>query len=312
FYHSEITDPVEGEYHGYELLSVPPPSRGGVALIEALNLFEQTGATGFGIGDPRSIHLMSQCLQQAYADARFLVCDQSFIRTDWKRMLTHQHAALAAEGISLDARAGVALPVGHPDRDDHGNTTHLVVVDRWGNVVSLTQSINYFFGAGVMAGNTGLLLNNQMADFNLPPTDDASPIPLDTLNYIRGRKRPRSNMTPLIMLRDGKPVLAIGTPGGSRIVAAVAQIVVDIIDFDLDISGAIDYPRFFPVMNHLVIENRVDKKLLKRLRKDGYQLHLAGPYSTYFGGAHGIALPPLCRQICGAADKRRGGQAQGY
>ncbi len=312
FYRCEVTDPVKGEYGGYEVLSIPPPSRGGVALIEALNLFKFTDATRFGVGDPQSIHLMSQCLQQAYTDARFRVCDQSFISTDWRQMLTSEHAALAADGISLDAKAGAAFPLGLPKKEDHGNTTHLVVVDRRGNVVSLTQSINYFFGAGVMAGSSGLLLNNQMADFSLPPMDESSPIPLDTLNYIQKRKRPRSNMTPVIILKDGKPVLIIGTPGGSRIVAAMAQIIVNIVDYNLDISAAIDYPRFFPVMEHIVLENRVDKKSLKYLRKAGYQIHLAGPYSTYFGGAHGIMLPPLGRQICGAADKRRGGAARGY
>lgn len=119
-------------------------------------------------------------------------------------------------------------------------------------------------------------------------------------------------MTPLIMLKDGKPVLVVGTPGGSRIMAAMAQIVVNIVDYDLDISAAIDYPRFFPIMEHIMLENRVDIKSLKYLKKAGYQIHIAGPYATYFGGAHGITLPPLSDGLLGAADKRRGGAARGY
>jgi len=312
FYQVEVTEPVRGEYRGYELLSIPPPSRGGVALIEILNLFDVTNATEYGLGNPQSTHLMSQCIQQAYTDARFRVSDQRFIKTKWKRMLMMDHAGLAAEGISLETKAEMRFPAGEPDSEDHGNTSHLVVVDSEGNVVSLTQSINYFFGAGVMAGRTGLLLNNLMADFSLPPTDPEPGLPFDTLNYIQGGKRPRSNMTPLIMLKDGKPVLIVGTPGGSRIMAAMAQIVVNIVDYDLDISAAIDYPRFFPIMEHIVLENRMDIKSLKYLRKAGYQIHMAGPYSTYFGGAHGITLPPLSDGLLGAADKRRGGAARGY
>lgn len=324
FYHAEVTEPVNGEYAGYEILTVPPPSRGGVALIETLNLFKQTGATEWGLDDknyPQSVHLMSQCIQQAYADARFKVSDPAFIKTDWQKLLTKEHTLKASEGISIEAKAGIRFALQETERKDHGNTTHLVVVDRWGNIVSLTQSINSFFGAGVMAGKTGLLLNNLMADFNLPPTKP-SPILPDTLNYIQARKRPRSNMTPLIMLKDGKPVLVIGTPGASRIVAALSQIVVNMVDYKLDVSAAIDYPRFFPIMQHnvlenrvnifMVMENRVNRKLLKYLKKSDYKIYLTGSYSTYFGGAHGIMLPPLSEKLSGAADKRRGGAARGY
>jgi len=308
----EVTDPIRGEYRGYEILTVPPPSRGGAALIEALNLFEITGATDGGLGDPVSIHLMSQCFQQAYTDARFLISDPAVIRTDWQRMLTVEHARLAAEGISAEAEVSIRSPV-TGDLKDHGNTTHLVIVDSWGNAVSLTQSINHFFGAGVMAGRTGLFLNDLMADFSLPQAEADPTMVRDTLNFIMGNKRPRSNMTPLIMLKDNSVVLVVGTPGGSRIIAAVAQIVVNVVDFNLDISAAIDYPRFFPVFEQIVIENRCDIKMLKFLKKAGYQVLLAPPYHVYFGGAHGITLPPLSRKVfCGAADKRRGGAARGY
>ncbi len=107
-------------------------------------------------------------------------------------------------------------------------------------------------------------------------------------------------------------MLIIGTPGGSRIIAAVAQIVVNVVDFNLNLSAAIDYPRFFPVMEPIVLENRVDIETLKSLKKSGYQVHLAGPYNNYFGGAHGISLPPLTDKLSGAADRRRGGQVRGY
>jgi len=177
------------------------------------------------------------------------------------------------------------------------------VVDKQGNAVSLTQSINYFFGAGVMAGTTGILLNNQSADFSAPP---------DTLNLIRSRHRPRSNMTPVIVTRNGKPCIVVGTPGGPRITSTVAEILADMIDGNQDISAAIDYPRFFPIGEHLVLENRFPLETVKGLKKLGYQIHLAGPYHYYFGGAHGISVSPENGHFMGSADKRRGGAAKGY
>lgn len=307
FYRADVTDPIAAKFGDYELLTIPPPSRGGTALVEMMNLFEVTDAAAPGLGNGDAIHLLSQCIQQAYSDTRLMVGDPNFVTTDWQKLLTPEHAKLASNGIDLKAIAGPREAVQPVDISDAGNTTHLVVVDKAGNVVSLTQSINYFFGAGVMAGNTGLLLNNQMSDFSTPPTDQPE---TDTLNYIVGGKRPRSNMTPLILLKNGKPYIVIGTPGGSRIPAAVAQIIVNIIEYDLDVSAAIDYPRYFPVNADLVCENRFNKDAFMSLKKHGYKLHFAGPYHTYFGGAHGIVIEE--GKLYGAADKRRGGAALGY
>ena len=153
-----------------------------------------------------------------------------------------------------------------------------------------------------MAEGFGLILNNQMADFNLPP---------DSVNLIAPRKRPRSNMTPVIILKDGRPIVVLGTPGGSRIASTMAQIVAGLTVNGRDISAAIDYPRFFPSGEHLVVESRFTKPVLKHLKKNGYTLHLAGPYHNYFGGAHGITIDSDGR-LSGAADKRRGGAARGY
>ncbi len=230
FYRAEVAEPVRGSFKNYEVLTIPPPSGGGATLIEALNLMQETGATAAGAGKPTTIHLMSQCFQQAYADAEALIGDPDFVRTDWKQMLTPDFAKKAAVGISATAKAGPRKAV-VPSLSDHGNTTHLVVVDFWGNSVTLTQSINYFFGAGVMAGSTGILLNNQMADFSAPP---------DTLNLLSGRHRPRSNMTPVIVLRQDIPFIVIGTPGGARITTTMAEILSNEIVGGMDISAAID------------------------------------------------------------------------
>ena len=165
FYRVEVTEPLRVTYRGCELLTVPPPSSGGAVLIESLSLFEATNATAPGIGTPESVHLMSQCIQQAYADAAVRVQDGTD-PTALSKIWSAEHLKTAAASISAKAKPGAKLPIKDPDTKDIGNTTHLVVVDRFGNAVSLTQSINYFFGAGVMAPGTGLLLNNELADFN--------------------------------------------------------------------------------------------------------------------------------------------------
>jgi len=313
FYRVETVEPVtvsfEGALSGYEAITVPPPSRGGIGLLEALNLFDITGVFTQPAHSVEAIHLMSQCLQQAYADARSTVGDPKFTQKNWLELSTVEFAIEAVTGISLDTKAGPRQPTRSPDTNEPGNTTHLVVVDQHGNAVSLTQTINHFFGAGVIAPGTGLLLNNQMEDFSLPAPDSLNLPP--SPNLLEGGKRPRSNMAPFMMLKNDKPILVVGTPGGSRIIAAMAQIVTNVIVYDMDISAAIDYPRFFAIQEHLVLENRFDKKTLKKLKKKGYELHLAGPYHVYFGGAHGIVINSS-GLLMGAADKRRGGAARGY
>ncbi len=316
FYRSEVTEPLHATFSGslsaYEALTMPPPSRGGSALLEALNLFDLAGVYEFAPHSAEATHIQSQCIQQSYIDAATTICDPKFDIGDWQELATVEFAKEAMEGIALDSDPGPRSATRPPDKNDQGNTTHLVVVDKDGNAVSLTQTINHFFGAGLMAPGTGLLLNNQMKDFSVPPPDSLKDKIPTSRNIIEGGKRPRSNMTPLIMLKDGKVNLIVGTPGGSRIPAAMAQIVVNATQYGMDISSAIDYPRFFPSNEHLVLENRFDLRTVKELKKTGYILHFAGPYHVYFGGAHGISIDNDTGMITGAADKRRGGAARGY
>ncbi len=315
FFRAETIDPIQVELHGvlegYTAIVPPPPSRGGVALIEALNLCDITGAFDQTPHSADAIHLISQCMSQAYNDAAYAVGDPKFSSRNWQELTTLEFAQEASEGIALNAPPTQRMPIRAPNLDDHGNTTHLVVVDKWGNSVSLTQSINHFFGAGVMAEGAGFLLNNQMSDFSVPPPDSAVNA-LKSMNLIEPGKRPRSNMMPLILLKDGKPVLVIGTPGGGRIISAMTEIVTNAVVYNMDVSSAIDYPRFHPMGEHIVFENRASKALMDSLVSYGYVLHPAGAYHVYFGGAHGIAIDPATGMLMGAADKRRGGAARGY
>ncbi len=314
FFRPIVMDPLICELNGrlgeYTALTIPPPSRGGAAMVEALNLFSIAGVYEQPAHSAESIHLMSQCLQQAYADARARIGDPQFVKLDWREMTTMEFAGKASDGISLDAKAGPREACDPPDINEPGNTTHLVVVDKWGNAVSLTQTINHFFGAGVIVPRYGFLLNNQMDDFSMPSNDSLNQIPEP--NLMEGGKRPRSNMAPLILLKNKEPFLVVGTPGGTRIIAAMAELVANTTVYGKNISEGIDYPRFFPVAEHIVLENRYNEGTLKRLKKYDYVLHLSGPYHVYFGGAHGIIVDPESKLIYGAADKRRGGAARGY
>ncbi len=314
FYRAETVDPIRAQLNGrlaaYEAVVVPPPSRGGAAMIEALNLCSLTGAFDEAPHSAGAVHLMSQCIQQASNDAAYAIGDPKFSKRNWQELSTLEFAMESSGGIALDAKPGVRWPTRAPRLDEHGNTTHLVAVDKWGNAVSLTQTINHFFGAGVMAPGTGIILNNQMGDFSVPPPDTAQNA-LISMNLIEPGKRPRSNMAPLILLKDGKPTLVIGTPGGTRIISAMVEIVANVEVYGMDISAAIDYPRFFPTGEHQVFENRCTKALMDSLMAIGYVLHPAGPYHNYFGGAHGIAVDTETGKLYGAADKRRGGAARG-
>ncbi|MBM3329229.1 MAG: gamma-glutamyltransferase [Calditrichaeota bacterium] len=300
YYRCDVVDPLIGKFRDVELLTAPPPASGGAALLEGLALIEATDATRDGFDAPWTTHQMAQALQQTNADAAFWGDDFPGTMTGAK-LLDPERIRKATAGIEPKSTPGArtAIPI---DLSTPGNTTHLVVVDRHGNVVSLTQSINYFFGAGVMAGETGLLLNNQMADFSAPP---------DSNNLVAPRRRPRSNMAPLIALRNGRPILALGTPGGARIVPTMMQLTVNLFDFEMGISQAIDAPRFNAVHHQIVLENRRDPRRLTALKRLGYQVQTAPPFHLYFGGAHGIWIDPVSGMLFGAADRRRGGAARG-
>jgi gamma-glutamyltranspeptidase/glutathione hydrolase len=301
-YDAQWVAPVLGSYRGYQIVTVPPPSAGGVALIEIMNILENFDLAGYEYGSPELIHLMAEAMKQGYADAAKWVADPDFCAIPLDTLLSKNYgAARAAEIPERETRVRVE-PYDIAFADP-GNTTHLVVVDARGNLVTVTQSINYFFGSGVMVPGLGIILNNEMADF-------------DTVagrrNSIEPGKRPKSNMTPTMVLKDGKPYIILGTPGGSRITSAMVQILVNVIDFGMSITEAIDAPRFHPVREHLVMENRFPAEVRNELEKMGHVLHLASPLHVYFGGAHAILIDPEDGALHGGADPRRDGKAIGY
>jgi gamma-glutamyltranspeptidase / glutathione hydrolase len=236
--------PITCAYRGYLIISAPPPSSGGVTLCEMLRILEGYPLKALGFHSSQSLHLLTEAMRYAYRDRNEFLGDPVFVNNPVERLLSEAHVRAVRSQIRAH-RAGVSTAMGAPAAaDEHANTTHYSVADRAGNVVSVTFTINDSFGAKVIAGDTGFFLNDEMDDFTAKPgSPNLFGLIQGKANAIAPGKRPLSSMTPSIVLKDGKPVLAVGTPGGSRITTTVLQVIVNVIDHGLSLQEAIDAPR---------------------------------------------------------------------
>ena len=215
---------MRGSYRGYDIVSMPLPSSGGTVLLETLNILEGFPMADMKQGSAASLHVMIEAMKRAYADRARYLGDPAFVNAPADLLITKDYAARQRAGIDL-ARAtpSEALSVGPPR--EGSNTTHYSVVDPRGNAVSNTYTLNFPYGVGLVADGTGVLLNNELDDFTAAPgASNAFGLVGFEANLPGPGKRPLSSMSPTIVLKDGKPVLVTGTPGGSRIISAVLQI----------------------------------------------------------------------------------------
>jgi gamma-glutamyltranspeptidase/glutathione hydrolase len=236
--------PVTCGYRGFTILSAPPPSSGGVTLCEMLRILEAYPLKAFGYHSSESIHALTEAMRFAYRDRNSYLGDPAFIHNPVQRLLSDHHIQeIRAQIHPHQAGISSSLSAGVP-ADEKPTTTHYSVADRAGNAVSVTYTINDSFGAKVIAGDTGFLLNDEMDDFAAKPgTPNMYGLVQGTANAIAPGKRPLSSMTPTIVLKDGKPVLVVGTPGGSRITTTVLEVLVNVIDHGMTLDEAIDAPR---------------------------------------------------------------------
>jgi len=237
--------PVECDYRGYRIVSAPPPSSGGVVLCEMLNVLEGYPMRQWGFHSARAIHHQVEAMRHAYVDRNGYLGDPDFVKNPVARFLDKEYGARIRAAIDPEkATPSASLRVGVPPHEGM-NTTHYSIVDRLGNAVAVTYTLNDSFGAHVTAKGTGVLLNNEMDDFTIK-LGEANLFGLvqGEPNLIAPEKRPLSSMTPTIVLRDGKPVMVVGTPGGGRIITAVASTLVNVIDYGMNIQEAVDAPRF--------------------------------------------------------------------
>lgn len=244
-YKATVREPVRGEYRGYEVVSMPPPSSGGVHIIQMLNLLEGFDLKAAGHNTAQTIHWMAESMQLAYADRAEYLGDPDFVTVPVQGLTSKAYADVLRKGIADDkARPASEVKHGDPLPHESDQTTHFSVVDKDGNAVSNTYTLNMDFGTGMVADGTGILLNNEMDDFSAKPgVPNAFGLIGGDANAIEGGKRPLSSMSPTIVFKEGKPFLVTGSPGGSRIITTVLQIISNVIDHDMNIAEATHAPR---------------------------------------------------------------------
>jgi len=273
-YRVVVREPVRGTYRGYDIVSMPLPSSGGVVLIESLNILERFRMRELGQGSVASLHLLIEAMKRAYADRARYLGDPAFADAPLERLTAKSYAAKLAETISLDHAARAADVAAAPPAPREGsNTTHFSVVDRFGNAVSNTYTLNFSYGVGLVADGTGVLLNNELDDFTAAPgAANAYGLVGFEANLPGPGKRPLSSMSPTIVLKDGKVVLVTGSPGGSRIISAVLQVIVDVLDFELDAAHAVAAPRVHQqwLPEEVRVEHGFPEAVLAGLREKGH------------------------------------------
>lgn len=302
-YKPAIRTPVRGTYRGHEIISMAPPSSGGTHVIEILNILEGYNMTQLGFQTPESLHIMAEAMKRAFADRAKYMADTDFVKVPIAGLISKKYADELRKGISMNA-VGTKIPAGNPlPFVGSGATSHLSVIDQQGNIVALTQTINFFFGSGVLVPGTGIMLNDEMDDFNPQP---------GTSNSVEPKKRPLSSMTPTIILKNGKPFLSVGSPGATRIISALTQIIVNVVDFRMNIQDAIDAARIHCMTGDIFMESRIPKEVQEALIAKGHKLSVKGAVDLYFGGAQGVMIDPVSGKLYGAGDPRRDGVAVGY
>ena len=236
--------PLSCSYRGYTVLSAPPPSSGGVTLCEMLRILEGYPLHALGYHSSESLHALTEAMRYGYRDRNTYLGDPDFVDNPIDRLLSDAHLREIHAQIRPH-RAGVSrVSDALGSASEHAQTTHYSIADRAGNAVSVTYTINDSFGAKVIAGDTGFFLNDEMDDFTAKPgAPNLYGLIQGTANAIAPGKRPLSSMTPTILLKDGHPVLVVGTPGGSRITTTVLQVIVNVIDYGMSLQAAVDAPR---------------------------------------------------------------------
>lgn len=305
--------PVHGTYRGYDIYSMPPPSSGGIAIIEMLNILEGYDLKTIGHNSAIYIHLLSETMGRAFADRAEYLGDPDFNKgMPVDRLISKHHAEKLRNSVSLTEKSK-SDPERFNSVYESEETTHLSVLDKEGNAVSLTYTLEYSFGSGIVADGLGFLLNNEMGDFNAVPglTDENGMIGTKP-NLIAPEKRMLSSMSPTIVSHKGKPCLVIGSPGGRTIINTVLQIILNYIDHGMNIAGAIEAGRFHHqwLPDILYIEkNAISKDTEKILTEMGHKIE----YRNSQGRAMGVHYDSEKKVMGGAADSRSyDGAAAGY
>jgi len=301
---------VRGNYRGHDVASMPPPSSGGVHLIQILNILEGFPLRETGPGAAATLHPMIEAMKPAYADRSVFLGDPAFVDVPVAGLTSKRYAAQLRQAIDPErARPSQTIRAGTPPREGD-NTTHFSIVDRDGNAVANTYTLNFSYGLGLVAENTGILLNNELDDFAAKSgAPNAYGLVGGDANAPGPGKRPLSSMSPTIVFRDGRVFMVTGTPGGSRIITTVLQVLLNVIDHGMNIAEAVAAPR----IHHQWLPDRVQSEsglspdTIRLLEAKGHKITIAATS----GSANSILVTP--EGLTGAADPRqRGTLAEGY
>lgn len=307
--------PIWGEFKGYQIASMPPPSSGGVFLLQMLNMLEDYDLSQYDVRSPEKYHLLAEAMHLAYADRAAFAGDPEFVKVPLKGLLHKDYIKERQKLISLNKvnpnpKAGDPWKyeqgkpnyktTEQPNDRKNGETTHFTVTDKWGNVVSYTTTIEQLFGTGIVVPGYGIVLNNELTDFDAVPGG---------ANEVQPNKRPLSSMTPTIVFDEGKPVMTVGSPGGSTIITSVLQTIIHALEYDMELKAAIEEPRIYT--NNITsyqYESGINKETLESLRRMG---HKFGEKPNSIGNVQSIWIDHKKGIFKGVADSSRNGAAIG-
>jgi gamma-glutamyltranspeptidase/glutathione hydrolase len=299
-YKVEVKKPIVGKYRGYKIISSPPPSSGGAHIIQTLNILENYDMGALDVNSAAYVHLFSEAFKLVYEDRTKFMGDTDFVDVPLNGIRSKEYARILSEKIDVNTARNPDFY--DPWKYEHEDTTHYSIGDESGNLVSVTKTINHFFGSCMVAKGTGILLNDTMADFSTKKYD---------VNSVDRRKKPLSTMAPTIVLKKDKPFAVIGSPGGARIINIVAQVISKLIDHDMDIQDAINSPRITQNTSNIIYyEHRLNSGVVDNLEQMGHEVYERLQWDKKMGGVNGIKFLDD-GTITGGADPRRDGKALG-
>ena len=297
-YKIKVVDPVKGNYRGYEIYTAAPPSSGGAHIIQILNILENYDMKNIPAGSTRYYHLLSESMKMAFADRAKFMGDTDFVKIPLNGVISKDYAkTLQAQ---IDENKSKEYKEGDPWKYESNETTLYSIIDKEGNIVAVTFTVNGVFASGVVADGTGILLNNEMDDFDTG---------WNKANSIQEGKKPLSSMSPTIILKDGKPVASIGGLGAQKIITGITQVIVQMIDYNKDIQDAINFPRIHDAYGEIKYEDRIDKNVINDLQKMGHKVVSGGEWFEY-PCIQGVTIKDGV--LRGGADPRRDGKALGF
>lgn len=308
-YEAVIREPVRGTYRGYEIVSMPPPSSGGVHIVQMLNILEGYPIGFLGHNTGETVHLMAEAMKRAYADRSEYLGDPDFADVPIEELTSKAYAADIRNSISVNvATPSASLKPGDLAPYESNETTHFSIVDKDGNAISNTYTINFSFGSGLVAEGTGVLLNNELDDFSAKPgVPNAYGLIGGDANAVGAGKRPLSSMSPTIVLKDGEVYLVTGSPGGSRIITTVLQVIMNMIDHGMNVAEATVAPRIHHqwLPDEIRIEDGFNRDTVAVLESKGHKV----PEKSSMGSLQSIHVDQEAGLLLGYSDSRRVGAA---